>query len=66
MSDISYTPIETVIDGRVYPGRFGIDRGVIHVVSHYGDRKTQVGGTPPPTLARMILGELVREHLRSI
>jgi hypothetical protein len=49
-------------DGRTYRGWYTIEGGLM-TVSNGEDAKTaQLGNMPPATLARMLLGELIREE----
>jgi len=57
------TPVSIKSGGITHHGYFEVD-GVMIRVSHRGSTKaTQLGGTPPAALARLLLSELVREHL---
>lgn len=53
-------PVRVQIDGKPYAGSYYVDRRTITVT--YGIRKktTQLGGSSPDGLARILLGELVR------
>ena len=56
------TVVEVEVDGKLYRGRYQVDRGIIAVSMMDGRRKaTQVGGSPPEVLARILLCELVRD-----
>jgi hypothetical protein len=61
--------VEIEIDGASYTGTFtvarrGIKGATITVSSAlYGSRTTQLGSSPERVLARMLLGQLVREGL---
>ena len=52
------------IDGKLYQGTFEVSRETITVTSQYGSRTNQVRNTPPKILARMMLGEIVRDEMR--
>jgi hypothetical protein len=50
------------VDGEEYDGTYEVTGGVVTVRTAYGSQSTQVvGDTPPEVLAKMLLGELVRE-----
>ena len=48
--------------GQTYRGSYQVTGKLLTVVRAYGTKSTQVGGSPPETLAKMLLGELVRAH----
>ena len=52
------------IDGKSYPGTFTVARRLLTVTTIYGSRTTEAGPAPHQALARIMLGELVREQLR--
>jgi hypothetical protein len=53
-------PIEIEVDGKRFEGRYSVESGVITVwtVLH-GREATQLGGSSPERLARILLHELV-------
>ena len=53
--------IEVTVDGRKYRGSWARDESMVQVRTPHGDRTTQIGSTPPLTLAKMMLRELARE-----
>lgn len=50
------------INGKSYSGRYEVKRKVLTLSSSYGTKSTQLGSLPAETLAKMLLGELVREN----
>ena len=51
------------IEGKEYDGTYEVTGGVVTVRTAYGSQSTpMVGDTPPEVLAKMLLGELVREE----
>ncbi len=51
------------VDGEEYDGTYDVASGVVTVRTAYGSQSTHlVGDTPPEVLAKMLLGELVREE----
>jgi len=46
--------------GKTHTGTFTVSSGLITVISAYGTKTTQVGSTPPETLAGMLLRELIQ------
>jgi len=63
---VERNPISIEIEGVRYDGRYGIHRGVMTVTyAGVDSKRTQVGGTPPEVLARMLLSELVQASLKS-
>jgi len=61
MGDTRNNVVTTEAEGRIHAGSYEIDAEMITV--HYGreSKRTQVGNTPVGALARMLLGELVRQ-----
>lgn len=55
-------PISVEIGGVAHHGHFETERGMIRVDYEGSSKATQIGGSPPKTLARLILSELVREQ----
>jgi hypothetical protein len=48
------------IDGVTHRGTYFVRGKMVHVLSSFGNMDTQVGGSPPETLAKLLLSELVR------
>jgi hypothetical protein len=48
-------------EGRKVSGTYSVSRGMITVSTPYGRKITQVGGSTPASLARIMLRELARE-----
>ena len=53
--------ISVELDGKTYTGSYNVKRGVVTVSTLKGHKSTQVGGSPPEVIARMLLRELVSE-----
>jgi hypothetical protein len=55
-------PVTVTIDGVTHHGTYYVQNSLVYV--DYGDTKkaTQVGGSPPASIARMLLSEMVREE----
>ncbi|PHJ56862.1 hypothetical protein VF14_24035 [Nostoc linckia z18] len=51
-------------DGRTYTGTYKLERGIITVSFDLQDKTTQLGNMPEELLARLLMSELVNEHLR--
>lgn len=47
------------VNGTTFDGLYSIQSKVITVHSSYGSTSTQLGGSPAPVLARMLLSEIV-------
>jgi hypothetical protein len=60
MSEIP-TDIAVEVDGNYCLGSYIEKGGMVILTSSYGTKATQAGGSPPDTLARMMLRELVTE-----
>ncbi len=54
--------ISIELNGKKFTGRYIVKNHIITVISGFGERSTQVGGSSPENLARIILGELVKEN----
>jgi hypothetical protein len=52
--------VRVVVDGRIYTGQMKTKRGLVTVTTPYGEKTTQVGGSPPEITARTMLRELVK------
>jgi hypothetical protein len=47
--------------GKTYNATYTVEKGIITVSTLYGKKATQVGGSPPESLARIMIRELVDE-----
>jgi hypothetical protein len=57
------TPVKDVvvmINGVEHRGTYFVQSSMVHVRSDAGSKATQVGGSPPETIAKILLSELVR------
>jgi len=54
----------TTIEGKLYTGRYTVIRENITVSCEFGEKTIQLGHTYSKIMARMILGEIVRDELR--
>ncbi len=54
-------PVSIEVNGRTYNGVYTVDGSIISVSSAIGSKRTQIGGSSPKNLARVMLSELVRE-----
>ena len=52
--------VTVTIDGVTHRGTYFVQSSMVRVQSAFGNKATQVGGTPPETIAKMLLSELVR------
>jgi hypothetical protein len=60
---IGLSPVRTVtvtIDGVLYEGTYFVQQQMIHVRSQFGAKATQLGGSTPEALAKLLLSEMVR------
>ncbi|MEG3804950.1 hypothetical protein DBT46_003790, partial [Aerococcus mictus] len=48
-------------DGQFYRFTFEVKAGIVTVIGALGRKSTQLGNTPPETIARMLAGEILRE-----
>lgn len=47
-------------NGKDYSATYRIEKGVITVRTVYGSKSTQLGSSPPESLARMLLSEMIQ------
>jgi hypothetical protein len=52
--------ITVTINGSEHHGTYFVQGSAVHVQSKVGAKATQVGGSPPEMIARLLLSELVR------
>ena len=52
------TEISIRVGEREVRGRWGVDKGVVWVSTGTDSKSTQIGGSPPEVLAKMLLREL--------
>jgi hypothetical protein len=57
--------VTVTINGVIYEGTYFVQNYMVHVVSSFGAKATQLGGSTPETLAKMLLSEVVRENKKS-
>jgi hypothetical protein len=56
-------PVKTTavtIQGVTYEGTYYVQGSTVNVQSSFGKKATQLGGSPPEWIAKMLLSELVR------
>jgi hypothetical protein len=49
------------IDDFIYEGTYYVQKSIVYVQSEFGSKSTQLGSSPPHTIAKLLLSELVRE-----
>ena len=52
-------PVTVTINGVPHNGTYFVQSSMVHVQSMLGSKATQVGGSPPETIAKLLLSELV-------
>ena len=57
--------VTVTIDGVEYEGTYFVQNYMVHVVSSFGAKATQLGRSQPETTAWMLLSELVRSGTRT-
>ena len=55
------TPVTCEIDGKTYRGTYWVAGKILTVSTGMGGKSTQVGSTPPETLAEQLLRKLANE-----
>ena len=63
MTGSGLSPVKRVtvtIGGDTYEGTYFVQNFMVHVVSSFGLKTAQLGGSTPEMIARMLLSELVR------
>jgi hypothetical protein len=58
-------PVTVTIKGVAHHGTYYVSGSMVHVQSTFGTKETQVGGSPPETIAKLLLSELVRASARA-
>ena len=56
----SVRTVTVTIHGVTHEGMYYLQGSTVHVQSSFGKKATQVGGSPPEAVAKMLLSELVR------
>jgi len=46
-------------DGKTYTGKFEVTKGIVTVTYNMEMKRTQVGGSPPAVIAKLLLYEMV-------
>jgi hypothetical protein len=67
MSRAGTSPVKNVsvtIDGVTHQGAYFVQGSMVHVRSPLGAQATQVGWSPPGTIAMLLLSQLAREAKR--
>jgi hypothetical protein len=52
--------VSVTINGVTHEGTYFVQNYMVHVLSSFGAKAIQLGGSPPEMIARMLLSELVR------
>jgi hypothetical protein len=66
MSAPERSNIKVEVAGVQHGGWYEVERDLVKVHSPYGSKSTQIGGSPPDILARMILRELIEAERRRL
>lgn len=61
---IRYQPISTTVNGKIYNGEYYVEHDVVVVRaigrdSTFRDHRTQLGSSPPESIAKILLREMV-------
>ena len=56
--------VSITIDGVTHRGTYYVQRSLVRVQSRLGERVAHVGGSPPKSIAMVLLWQLVREARR--
>jgi hypothetical protein len=54
-------PLEIRLEERTFSGTYTLSSGMVHVVSLYGRKSTQLDGTPPNLLAERLFRQIVQD-----
>ena len=54
-------PVTVTIDDVIYFGTYYVQNSTVYVQSQFGAKATQLGGSRPRWIAKLLLSELVRE-----
>jgi hypothetical protein len=52
--------VSVTLNGVTHHGTYYLQGSRVHVQCPYGQKATQIGGSPPEAIAKLLLGELVR------
>ena len=53
--------IEIEMNGRKYRGSYYVEKGMVTIFTGYARKSAHIAGSTPQGLARLMLGEMVRE-----
>jgi hypothetical protein len=56
--------VTVTIDGVAYQGTYSVQRSMVYVRSSLGTKATEVGESPPETIAKLLLSELAKAGQR--
>jgi hypothetical protein len=54
-------PVTVTIDGVTHKGSYFVQNFMVYMVSKFGAKSTQLGGSTPEALAKLLLSEMARE-----
>jgi hypothetical protein len=57
-----WLPVQTTLEGQSYEGQYRVERTLVRVQYNFYEKCANLGGLPADTIARVVLGEMVREH----
>ena len=52
--------------GKTFQAYFYVERGIVTVVSCFGQKSTQIGSSPAESIARIMLRELIDEAMPGV
>ena len=61
MTNAKWHQVTTEFNGRQISGTYSVSRGAVTVSTAHDSKSTQVGGSTPAILAKILLRELARE-----
>ena len=56
--------VTVTIDGVAYQGTYSVQRSMVYVRSPLGTKATEVGESPPETIAKLLLSDLAKAGQR--
>jgi hypothetical protein len=60
MAATALNDVTVSLDGTTHHGTYYVQRGILYVQCHGGEKKTQVGSTGPMPMAKLLLSQMMR------
>jgi hypothetical protein len=60
MPPTALNDVSVSLEGVTHHGTYYVQRGILYVQCHRGEKKTQVGSTGPMPMAKLLLSQIMR------